>query len=238
MPISNSILFRKLDRSTKFIGMSVNFLCFAMLVTGAIKGAQPAAAQESMTKPVLSAAPTPPPPPATAVPAPGHTSPADVSASYVIGPEDSIQVTVWKEPGLSTTLPVRPDGMISLPLLGDLLASGSTPMQLGSEISLRLKKYITDPNVTVSVLGVNSKRIFLIGEVGHTGALPLVPGMTLLQAISTAGGLTPYANAKHIYILRGEPGKQQKIPFDYKKAVKNGNSQGVSLIAGDTIVVP
>ncbi len=157
---------------------------------------------------------------------------------YVIGADDSLQVTVWKEPTLSGTVPVRPDGMISLVLVGDLPAAGRTPMQLGDDISERLKKYIQDPVVTVVVLAVNSQKIFLIGEVGHVGPVMLTPGMTLLQAIAAAGGLSTFANSKHIYILRGVPGKQQKIPFNYKKALKGDNNQGVSLQPGDTIVVP
>jgi len=92
--------------------------------------------------------------------------------------------------------------------------------------------------VDVAVLAVNSKRIFMIGEIMHVGPIAITPGMNVLQAIATAGGLTPYANKKHIYILRGEPGKQQNIPFDYTKALKKGDMQGVSLVPGDTIVVP
>jgi polysaccharide export outer membrane protein len=145
---------------------------------------------------------------------------------------------VWKQPNLSATLPVRPDGKISLPLVGDIPAAGFTPMALAADITNRLKQFVTDPVVDVSVLAVNSKRIFLIGEIGHVGPLAITPGMTVLQAIATAGGLTPYANKKKIYILRGDPGKQQKIPFDYNKALKKGDMQGVSLVPGDTIVVP
>ena len=111
-------------------------------------------------------------------------------------------------------------------------------MQLSADITELLKKFVTDPVVDVTVLAVNSKHVFLIGEVAHVGPLAITPGMTILQAVATAGGLTPYANRKHIYILRGEPGKQEKIPFDYNKAVKKGDMQGVSLQTGDTIVVP
>lgn len=161
----------------------------------------------------------------------------DVSR-YIIGLEDTLQVTVWREPSLSGSIPVRPDGMISLALLGDVPAANLTPMQLGIDIATRLKKFLTDPNVTVTVIGVHPKQIYLIGEIGHVGALPLTPEMTPLQAIASAGGLSPYADAKHVYILRGEPGKQKKIPFNYKIALKTGNQQGVSLIAGDTIVIP
>ncbi len=110
-------------------------------------------------------------------------------------------------------------------------------MQLEADITARLTKFVTDPVVSVTVLGVLSKRVFMIGEVGHPGPMAITPGMTILQAIATAG-LTPYANKKHIYILRGDPAKQQKILFDYNKAIKKGDMQGVTLIPGDTIVIP
>ena len=165
-----------------------------------------------------------------------YAGPLDPSR-YVIGPDDSLQVTVWKEPTLSGTVPVRPDGMISLVLVGDLPAAGLTPMALGTDISQRLKKYIQDPVVTVVVLGVNSQRIFLVGEVNKVGPLMLTPGMTTLQAIVSAGGLTQFASSKRIYVLRTVAGKQQKIPFNYKQALK-GENEGVSLLPGDTVVVP
>jgi polysaccharide export outer membrane protein len=186
------------------------------------------------------------PAPATAeksAPAPeavqnASTKDATDTAHYIIGSEDTLQITVWKEPTLSGTVPVRPDGMISLVLLGDLPAAGLTPMQLSADITQRFKKYIQDPSVSVVVLGVNSQRIYLIGEVGHVGAIPLTAGMTPLQAIAAAGGLAPFANSKHIYILRGTGAQQKKIPFNYKQALKGDNKQDVSLEPGDTIVVP
>jgi polysaccharide export outer membrane protein len=173
---------------------------------------------------------------ASAAQAPNYAGPVDASR-YIIGPQDSLQVTVWKEPTLSGTVPVRPDGMISLVLVGDLPAAGMTPMALSADISQRLKKYIQDPVVTVVVLGVESQRIFLVGEVAKVGPLMLTPGMTTLQAIVSAGGLTQFANSKRIYVLRKVAGKEQKMPFDYKQALK-GDNQGVSLLPGDTIVVP
>ncbi|WP_348267881.1 polysaccharide biosynthesis/export family protein [Edaphobacter paludis] len=160
------------------------------------------------------------------------------TAHYVIGAEDTLQITVWKEPTLSGTVPVRPDGRISLVLLGDLPAAGMTPMQLAADIAQRLKKYIQDPSVSVVVLAVNSQRIFIIGEVGHVGAVSMTAGMTPLQAIAAAGGLSPFAHAKSIYILRGTGAAQKKIPFNYKKALKGDDKQDVSLEPGDTIVVP
>ena len=163
--------------------------------------------------------------------------PLTVGPNYVIGADDSIQIMVWKEPQLSATVPVRPDGKITLPLVNDIQAAGFTPMQLEADITARLTKFVTDPVVSVSVLGVNSKRVFMVGEVGRPGPMQITPGMTILQAIASAG-LTPYANPKKIYILRGDPVHQQKVPFDYNKAVKKGDMQGVTLIPGDTIVVP
>jgi polysaccharide export outer membrane protein len=160
------------------------------------------------------------------------------TAHYVIGAEDTLQITVWKEPTLSGTVPVRPDGRISMVLLGDLPAAGMTPMNLAADIAQRLKKYIQDPSVSVVVLAVNSQRVFIIGEVGHVGAVSMTAGMTPLQAIAAAGGLSPFARSKSIYILRGTGTAQKKIPFNYKKALKGDDKQDVSLEPGDTIVVP
>lgn len=158
-------------------------------------------------------------------------------ARYVIGPEDTLVITVWKEPTLSGSVPVRPDGMISMALIGDIKAAGLKPMQLSASIADKLKKYVQDPNVSVVVTGVNSQHIYVVGEVNRVGAVNLVAGMSPLQAIAAAGGLSPYANKKHIYILRGDPAKQQKIPFDYKRAMKGTIEQDVTLQPGDTIVV-
>jgi polysaccharide export outer membrane protein len=160
------------------------------------------------------------------------------NSTYIIGADDGLQVTVWKEPSLSGTFPVRPDGMISLVLVGDVPAAGLTPMQLGKDITEHLKKFIQDPSVSVVVTAVNSQRIFMIGEVGHVGPMSLTPGMTPLQAISAAGGLSTFAQAKRIYILRGPQGKQVKIPFNYKLALKGDSKQLIALEPGDTIVVP
>ncbi len=179
-------------------------------------------------------------PSAKKVPAPAPLAAPEATTArpdYRIGAEDSLQITVWKEPTMSGTFPVRPDGMITL-ITGDVRAAGLTPKELTVQITENLKKYIQDPLVTVVVAAVNSQKIFLLGEVQHVGQLTLSPGMTPLQAISAAGGLTAYANAKKIYILRGEPGKQTKIPFSYKSALKGDSRQAVTLLSGDTVVVP
>ena len=174
---------------------------------------------------------------APAVPAPAVPAPV-VPDSYVIGASDVVMVTVYKEPTLSSGMLVRPDGMITLPLLGDIKAAGKTPLQLANEITAKLKKYIQDPNVTVTVQGINSKKVYMMGEIGRMGPLEMTPGMTLLQAIATAGGLSPFANAKKIYILRIVDGKQQKIFVQYKQALRGDLSLNLPLNPGDTIVVP
>jgi polysaccharide export outer membrane protein len=157
---------------------------------------------------------------------------------YVIGSDDILKITVWKEPDLSEQLPVRPDGKISMPLLDDIPAAGMTPLLLKDLITARLKKYIADPRVTVVVTAMNSRRIFVSGEVVHTGPMPLLPNMTMLQALSQAG-FTQFANLKNIYLLRTENGKQQKISFNYKEVVKgNHPEQNIILKPGDTLVVP
>jgi len=125
-----------------------------------------------------------------------------------------------------------------MPLLGDVKAAGKTPLQLADEITVKLKKFIQDPNVTIIVNQTNSKKVYLIGEVGKTGPVEMTPDMTLLQAIATAGGLTPYANSRKIYILRSEGGKQQKIPVQYKQALRGDGTLNLALNPGDTIVVP
>ena len=158
--------------------------------------------------------------------------------TYVIGPEDVLHIAVWKEADLTATLPVRPDGKISLPLLDDVQAAGLTPKQLAESVTEKLKKFIADPRVTVVVTAINSKRIFLVGEVMHPGAMPMLPNMTVLQALSSAG-LSQFANTKRIYVLRTENGKQQKLPVNYRKLVKGEQIEHNYLLQpGDTIVVP
>jgi len=157
---------------------------------------------------------------------------------YVIGPEDVLHVAVWKENDFTVTLPVRPDGKISLPLLNDVQAAGLTPKQLAESLTEKLKKYIADPRVTVVVTQINSKRIYVNGEVLHSGPITMLPNMTVLQALSTAG-LNQFANTKRIYVLRNENGKQQKLPVNYHKLVKGEQiEQNYVLQPGDTIVVP
>ncbi len=159
-------------------------------------------------------------------------------ATYVIGADDTLHIDVWKEPDLTATLPVRPDGMISLPLLNDVQAAGLTPMELATRITEKLKKYLADPRVTVVVTQMNSQRIFVTGEAAHPGAMTLLPNMNVLQALATAG-FTQFANTKGIYILRTENGRRVKIPVNYRQLLKGeGVDQSIMLKPGDTIVVP
>ena len=163
---------------------------------------------------------------------------ASSDPDYVIGADDTLRISVWKEPDLSETLPVRPDGKISMPLLNDIPAAGLTPVQLKDSITEKLKKFIADPRVTVVVTAMNSRRIFVTGEVVHSGPMPLLPHMTMLQALSQAG-FTQFANPKGIYLLRTENGKQEKLPFNYKDVIKgNHPEQNIVLKPGDTVVVP
>ncbi len=165
--------------------------------------------------------------------------PATDDPNYVIGAQDVLDISVWKEPEISRTVPVRPDGKISLPLLNDVQAAGLTPAGLAAQITESLKKFVANPQVTVIVTTINSQRIYIMGEVTRPGAYPLLPGMTILQALSSGGGFTQYANTKKIYLLRQADGKSEKFPFNYKDAIAGKHSeQNVVLRAGDTIVVP
>jgi polysaccharide biosynthesis/export protein len=159
--------------------------------------------------------------------------------SYVIGPQDMLDISVWKDPELTQTVPVRPDGKISLPLLNDIQAAGLTPTQLKAQITDGLKKFMTDPIVTVIVTQINSQRVYITGEVTKAGAYPLLPGMTILQALSSAGGFTNFANTKRIYMFRTVKGKRVVFPFNYRDVIRGKSiDQNVVLEAGDTIVVP
>lgn len=196
------------------LGLLIAISCVSALAQNAMPGNNPGAAPEQKL-PVSQA-----------------------GSTYIIGADDTLYISVWKEQDLTQTLPVRADGMISMPLLNDVQAAGLTPMQLGSAISEKLKKYISDPHVTVVVTQMNSKRVYVTGEVLHSGAMTLTPQMTVLQALASAG-FTQFANTKGIYVLRNENGEQKKFPVNYKHIIKgDSSSQNIVLKPGDTIVVP
>jgi polysaccharide export outer membrane protein len=171
--------------------------------------------------------------------APPTSAASTTDADYKIGPQDVLRIDVWKENEISRTTPVRPDGRISLPLLNDVQAAGLTPTQLAGVITDGLKKYITNPQVTVGVTEINSRRVYVTGEVTKPGAFPLLPGMTVLQAVTSSGGFTQFAKTKAIYVLRTEEGKQVRHPFNYKEVVSGKKPElNILLQPGDVIVVP
>ncbi len=205
----------------------VRVALWTVLAAGSLQAQEPAKST-STTQPSQTAA-TPPP----------AAAPAVTDASYKIGPQDVLRIDVWKENEISRSVPVRPDGKISLPLLNDVQAAGRTSMELANTITEGLKKFINSPQVTVTVTEINSRRVYVTGEVTRPGAFPLLPNMTVLQALTSAGGFTQFARLKKIYVLRTEDGKQVKHPFNYKDVV-NGNrpEDNIVLQSGDTIVVP
>jgi polysaccharide export outer membrane protein len=195
-------------------------------------GAQTAAAKKPDKKPAETPAATSPAP----VPA---AKPATDDPDFLIGPEDGLRIDVWKEPELTLSVQVRPDGKISLPLLNDVQAAGLTSQGLAASITEKLKKYISEPQVTVIVQTILSRRFYIMGEVAKQGAFPMLHGLTVLQALAGAGSFSQFANTKKIYILRNHDGKREKIPFNYKEVIKGGHpEQDIELQPGDTIVVP
>jgi len=168
------------------------------------------------------------------------TSAPPAISDYVIGPEDMLQITVWKNESLSRALAVRPDGKISLPLLHDVQAAGLTPMQLQEKLAIALGEFMPNPEVSVTVSDVRSYRISVLGEVQKPGVLQLKSDTTVLEAIALAGGFRDFASPSKIMILRKNgDGQTQKIPFNYNRVVKDNRSEGnVTLKSGDVIVVP
>ncbi|MGB9497695.1 MAG: polysaccharide biosynthesis/export family protein [Dissulfuribacterales bacterium] len=158
---------------------------------------------------------------------------------YVIGPADILEIHVWREPDLSRTIPVRPDGKITLPLLNDVQASGLTPLELKARIEKGLAKFVESPTVSVAVQEIHSKNIFVFGQVESPGQYPLQKDLTVLQALSLAGGFAEWADKGDIIVLRKENGKQRRIKFDYKNVSKGKHlERNIFLRPGDTIIVP
>jgi polysaccharide export outer membrane protein len=164
---------------------------------------------------------------------------AQANGDYRVGPGDSIQVSVWKEPEVSTVVVVRPDGKISIPLVNDLVVSGKTPMEIQEIVKERLSSYIKDPNVTITVREIQSKKVYVLGEVNRPGSYQIVQPTTVLQLLTEAGGLRPYAKEKAIYVLRTGNGQQQKFSFNYRDVVEGKKlEQNILVQPNDTIVVP
>ena len=160
--------------------------------------------------------------------------------TFVIGNDDLLAINVWKEPDISRQVPVRSDGKISLPLVGEVKAAGQTPLKLEEDLAAKLKDYIDEPEVTVIVQQINSQKFNILGQVNHPGAFPLTNSATVLDAIALAGGFRDFAKQKSIYVLRANAdGSEMRIAFNYKQVVKGHNpEQNIKLEPRDTIVVP
>jgi polysaccharide export outer membrane protein len=178
--------------------------------------------------------------------APAGTTPLVQSAGkahdtrFIIGNDDLLSINVWKEPDISRSIPVRSDGRISLPLVGEVQAAGRTPLQLEQDIANKLRNFIAAPEVTVMVQEIHSQKFNILGQVAKPGSYSLDLATTVLDALAAAGGFKDFANQKGIYILRQNPGGgQSRIAFNYKNVIKGKNpQQNVKLEPGDTIVVP
>jgi polysaccharide export outer membrane protein len=159
--------------------------------------------------------------------------------SFVIGNDDVLAINVWKEPDISRSIPVRSDGKISLPLVGEVQAAGLTPLKLEKDIADKLKNYISEPEVTVMVQQVNSQKFNILGQVTKPGSYGIANSPTVLDAIALAGGFRDFAKKKSIYVLRHSASGESRLPFNYKDVSQGKNmEQNVKLQPGDTIIVP
>jgi polysaccharide export outer membrane protein len=199
---------------------------------GSAKPAPPAPASKTPAKPEPAPAPSTAKPP-VAIP-PGVVVPAD----YVIGPEDILTIVFWREKDLSSDVVVRPDGRISLPVLQDVAAAGLTPEQLRDTLTKTAERYVEDPNVTVVVKEINSRRVFITGQVAKPGPYNITSPMTVVQLIAFAGGLLEYADEENIAIMRTEKGAPVAYRFNYKEVSERKNlKQNIALQPGDTVIV-
>ena len=175
----------------------------------------------------------------TAKPA-GATTPKPHDTDFIIGNGDLLNINVWKQPDLSRNVPVRSDGKVSLPLIGEVKASGQTPAKLEEELTTLFKPYLAEPEVTVIVEQINSQKFNILGRVAKPGSYPLLNPTTVLDAIAQAGGCSNFAKQKSIYVLRRDAdGKETKLPFNYQEVIKGKNTaQNIDLQPRDTIVVP
>lgn len=202
-----------------------------MLVVGAIA---PAAAQSRATTPA------PPGPQAPATVPPAAVAPAAVvPAGYVIGPEDVLGIVFWREAEMNGDVTVRPDGRITLPLIGEIHAAGLSAETLRDQIQTAAGKYMTAPNVAVVIRQINSRKVFITGRVTTPGTYLLAGPRTVMQIIALAGGLNEYADSKNITVLRVQNGQSRTFKFNYKDVARGKNlEQNIPLEPGDTIVVP
>jgi polysaccharide biosynthesis/export protein len=162
---------------------------------------------------------------------------ADASAAYRIGVDDQIQISVWREHDLSLAVVVRPDGVITMPLLNDIYVVGLTPKELADSLTEKLKPFVNEPQVTVSVQQIHSRKVYLIGNAARQGSFPLNDNKTVLELIAEAGGVSQFAKVNSIYILRVVNGSETRIPFKYKDAI-SGKGSDMLLMPGDKVVIP
>jgi polysaccharide export outer membrane protein len=194
-----------------------------------------AAAQAPQSPKALAKAPASAEPAAIVAPARAITPPDD----YVIGPDDALSVQFWREKEMSLDVAVRPDGKITLPLINDVDAAGLTPEQLRTKITTEAARFVEDPSVTVLIKQINSRRVFITGQVAKPGPYNLTAPTTVIQLIAIAGGLNDFAHRKDIVIMRMDSGQQVTFPFDYAAVVKRTKlQQNIVLKPGDTVVVP
>jgi len=211
----------------------------------ATSGTVPPAAADPAA-PAAPATPAPAGKPATApgaaewrAPRPADPRSVEMSAAYQIGPEDLLDISVWKNVELSRVVPVRPDGKVSLPLVNDIQAAGLTPGELRDQITTKLAEYIPAPEVSVMVREVHSRKVAVVGAVKMPGRYEMKSPMTVLEAIALAQGLTDFASRDRIVVLRDVNGKTTQIPFNYRKIGDDGApQQNFFLRAGDIVVVP
>jgi len=218
---------------------AMHVLTLLAAVSGAAFAQPGAASQPDATAPAATTAPDKQAGQSQGQQEPGGRA-VHSDSSYVIGADDLLAINVWKEQEISRTVPVRSDGKISLPLVGELTAGGQTPLQLEQEIAKRLQSYISEPEVTVIVQDSKSRKINILGMVVRPGSYLLTGSTTVLDAIAMAGGFKDFAKQKSIYVLRqGDNGAEQRLPFNYKDVIKGKNTdQNIHLLPRDTVVVP
>ena len=204
-----------------------------------LPAAQPPAQQPTAPQTPPTQPPAAPRPSGAAAQPPQLPAGAQLPTGYVIGPDDVLAIVFWRDKDMSTETTVRPDGKITLPLINEVQAAGLSPEQLRDSLQTAAAKYIEDPNVSVVVKAINSRKVFITGQVAKAGAYPLSGPTTVMQLIALAGGLNEYADSKHILIMRNEGGKPVAYPFNYKDVLNRKNlKQNIELKPGDTIVVP
>lgn len=231
-----------MNRKTKVAIVVALFLGVAFCVTDA-RAAFPAAA---LQQPPPQTRPAPQTPAQVQTAAPVPPRPADTPADYVIGPDDVLVVLFWREKDLSAEVVVRPDGRITLPLLNDVHAAGLTPDQLRDKVNDLAKRFYEDPNATIVVKQINSRKVFITGQVNKPGAYALNDRMTVLQLIAMAGGLTEFAKSKDIVVMRNDSGGSIRptgqpitFRFNYREVLDRRNlQQNIQLKPGDTVIVP